>query len=131
LIEPTRRLDMQDETRDPARRHRWIGLAVLALPAAVFAVFAVAEGVGLESGWWGHLIQLAVLALLATAAWVRPRIGGPLLIILGVAFAGVVALGGGADPNLGGLAIISAPLVASGVFFTLAGRTTQHAPSRR
>ncbi len=113
---------MDDQTQVSARGHRWIGLAILALPTAVITLFAVAEGIGGEPGWWGHPIQLAVLVLLAVVAWARPRIGGPLLILLGVVFVGFVAFEARGAPNLAGVAIIAAPFIAAGVFFTLAGR---------
>lgn len=38
------------------RRRRLAGLGVLAVPLLVVTVFAVAEGVGGEAGWWGHLL---------------------------------------------------------------------------
>jgi FtsH-binding integral membrane protein len=128
---PSTRSNARSAARGPARTYRWIGLAILAVPATLIAVFAVAEGIGQEPGWWGHLLQLAVLALVASGAWMRPRIGGPLLILLGIAFAGSVALGSREAPNLAGLAIVAAPLIASGAFFTLAGRTAKRVPSQR
>jgi hypothetical protein len=50
------------------------------------------------------------------------RVGGPLLILAGAAFTGFVVLQNRATFNLAGFAIVAAPLIASGVFFTLAGR---------
>jgi hypothetical protein len=127
----TRIVDRGGGTRDEARRRKWIGLAFLAPPAAAVALFAVAETVGLEPGWWGHVLQLAAVALLAGGAWMRPRIGGPLLILAGTAFTGFVVLQSRPTFNLAGLAIVAVPLIASGVFFTLAGRATRQVPSQR
>jgi hypothetical protein len=110
----------------PARTHKLVGLAFLAVPLSLFAVFSVAEGIGLEPGWWGHLLQLAAALLLAVAAWVRPSFGGPALIVAGAAFGVVLLL---TDQELSGrlaaVGIVVAPLIVSGVFFTLAGRGAQ------
>ena len=123
--------------RDPGRRRaaerrKLIGLAFTALPVTVFAVFAVAEGIGLEEGWWGHLLQLAVVVLLAAGAWVRPRLGGPVLILSGTTFTVMMLL---ADRDLAkvlsGVALVFAPLIVAGAMFTLAGNTTARSRSRR
>lgn len=111
------------------RRYKLVALALLALPAALFGVFAVAEGIGLEEGWWGHVVQLALAALLAWGAWVRPRIAGPLLILAGAALAGFMVLegNGGGALNVGGLTVVAASLAIAGLLFTVAGnqaRTT-------
>jgi len=63
---------------------RWLGLAFLALPVLVFAVFAVGEGIGGEEGWWGHLIQLVIALALVAGAWFLPKVFGPLLIVVGI-----------------------------------------------
>ena len=113
------------DTPGVARRRKLIGLTFLAVPVTVFALFAVAEGVGLEPGWWGHLIQLAAAVLVAVGAWVRPRIGGPVLILAGTVFTVIVLLGDGEfAAKLAPIAIVFAPLIVAGVFFTLAGKTT-------
>jgi hypothetical protein len=129
-VTPASLVPMDVDTSRVIRRRKRLGLALLGPTAVVVAVFAVAEGVGLEPGWWGHVLQLAFLALLAAGAWVRPRIGGPVLVLIGVAFAGVVALGSRGVPNLPGLAIVAAPLIASGVCFTLAGSTPKQVASQ-
>ena len=91
----------------------------------MIAVSAAAEGAGLEPGWWGHLIQLAVLAPFVAGAGLRPRIGGPLLILLGIAFTVSVVFGRRGDPNVAGLLIVAFPGIASGASFTLAGLAKQ------
>lgn len=110
-----------------ARRRRLIGMAFLVLPLAIFTLFAVAEGVGGEAGWWGHLIQLAIGVLLAIGAWRWPRIVGPLLIAVGAVLTGVVLVQGGGEAaaNRFGVVLVFAPLLFAGIFFTLAGRASK------
>lgn len=120
------------DTRRIIQRRKLFGLAFMAVPVTVFLVFAVGEGVGLESGWWGHLLQLAVAVLLAVGAWVRPRVGGPALTVVGTLLAvWMLTADGGFAGMLAGLAIVSVPLIVAGVFFTLAGNATTGAQLRR
>ena len=120
------------DTRRITQRRKLFGLAFMALPVTVFVVFAVAEGVGLEPGWWGHLLQLAVAALVAVGAWIRPRVGGPALILAGTLLTAWMLMADGGFPGmLAGLAIVSVPLIVAGVFFTLAGNPTTRAPTHR
>jgi hypothetical protein len=127
------KLDVSDPgTRRVVHSLKLFGLAFMALPVTVFAVFAVAEGIGLEEGWWGHLLQLAAAVLLAVVAWVRPRIGGPALILAGTVLTVWMLLAdGGFAEKLAGAAIVFAPLIVAGAFFTLAGNSTARAPSHR
>jgi hypothetical protein len=91
----------------------------------------VAEGIGREEGWWGHLLQLAVAVLLAVGAWVRPRIGGPALILVGTLFVARMLVADGALAGmLARLSIVSVPLIVAGVFFALAGKASRP-PSHR
>jgi len=120
------------DTRRIIQRRKLFGLAFMAVPVTVFVVFAIGEGIGLEPGWWGHLLQLAVAVLLAVGAWVRPRVGGPALIVAGTLLAAWVLTADGGFPGmLAGLAIVSVPLIVAGVFFTLAGNATTRAPAHR
>jgi hypothetical protein len=121
---------MKTKISDPggnrvARRRKLFGLAFMAPPVILFAVFAVAEGIELASGWWGHVVQFAAAAGLAVVAWIRPRIGGPLLIVAGIALLLLLALQGAGDGGLNwpAIVIVFVPLVVAGVFFTLAGTT--------
>jgi hypothetical protein len=108
------------------RRRKLIGLAFMAPSIVLFGLFAVAEGIGLEPGWWGHLLQLAAAVLVIALAWVRPRIGGPVLIVAGTALTAIALLAGGElTEKLAPIAIVCAPIIAAGVFFTLAGRAMQ------
>jgi hypothetical protein len=106
-----------------ARKRKLFGLAFMAPPVILFAVFAVAEGIELEAGWWGHVFQFAAAVGLAVVAWVRPRIGGPLLIVTGMAPLLLLALNG--RMNWSAIVMVFVPLVAAGVSFTLAGTTTR------
>lgn len=120
------------DTRRIIQRRKLFGLAFMAVPVTVFVVFAIGEGIGFEPGWWGHLLQLAVAVLLAVGAWVRPRVGGPALILAGTLLAAWVFTADGGFPEmLAGLAIVSVPLIVAGVFFTLAGNARTGAQLRR
>jgi hypothetical protein len=120
------------DTHGPAQRLKLIGLAFMAVPMTLFVVFGVAEGVGLEPGWWGHLLQLAAAVALAVGAWVRPRIGGPVLVLAGTVFSVMVLLSDREfGSKLGSVAIVFVPLIVAGVFFTLAGRATTRATPPR
>lgn len=104
------------------RRRKLIGLAFLAVPVVIVGVFAVAEGIGGEAGWWGHLIQLAIGLGLAAGVWRYPRIGGPLLIAAGILLTGILlARGEGVGGAVSSAGLLSIPLIVAGVFFTLAG----------
>lgn len=112
------------DTDRMARRYRIVGLAFLALPATLVTVLAVAEGVGLESGWWGHAVQIAVVVGVGVLAWMRPKIGGGLLLFVGVAFAlHTLLIQSWADPTatLAAVGLVWAPLAVSGGFFLAAG----------
>lgn len=123
-------VSVSDTRRITQRRKLW-GLAFMALPVTVFVAFAVAEGIGREEGWWGHLLQLAVAVLLAVGAWVRPRIGGPALILVGTLFVARMLVADGALAGmLARLSIVSVPLIVAGVFFALADKASRP-PSHR
>jgi hypothetical protein len=109
---------------------KWLGLAFLAVPVLVVALFAVGEGIGGEEGWWGHLIQLAIAAALVAGAWLLPKVFGPLLVVLGIAPV-IAMLVAGAPVGVvsGSILVVWLPLVLSGVFFTVAGY--RHRPSER
>jgi hypothetical protein len=94
----------------------------LAVPLLVIVVFAIGEGVGGESGWWGHLIQLAIAVALLVGGWFAPKVAGPLLIIAGLLLAVPTLI---QAPSAGvistALLIVHLPMILAGVFFTLAG----------
>lgn len=71
--------------------------------------------------------------LLAVGAWVRPRVRGPALILVGALFAAwmLVAADRELAGVLAGLAIAPVPLIVAGVFFHLAGNTTTRARLHR
>lgn len=109
---------------DREHHRKLVALAVLAIPIALVAVFAIAEGLGSEAGWWGHLIQLAIVVAAAVAAWYLPRVTGPILVILGVAFIGWVAVNAaqGGFVNLPGILLVGVPLIVAGVLFARSRR---------
>jgi hypothetical protein len=88
------------------------------------ALFAVAEGLGNEAGWWGHLIQLAIVLTVAAASWIAPRVAGPILVLLGIAFVAWVAVNAvqSGFVNLAGIVLVGVPLIVSGVLFARSGR---------
>lgn len=111
----------QRRSVSPRRRYRLIGLGCVGIPIAILTLFAVGEGIGGEPGWWGHLIQLAIGLGLAAAAWLAPRIGGPVLIGAGLVFSGMM-LGANLEwgSKLSAVVILFVPVIVSGVFFWLA-----------
>lgn len=127
----TTRVGLPDRGHTSRRRRLW-GLAFLVPPVALITVFTVAEGIGLEAGWWGHLLQLAVVVAVAVLAWVRPRLGGPLLILAGVVPAVWIlsqAASGGSADSLPAIALVFLPLVVAGSLFTLAGNGRSREPT--
>lgn len=98
------------------------GLVLLLVPIGVLLLFTFGEGrEGLQ-----HLVQLAPLLAVAVLAWYRPRLGGTLLIVIGLALAVAFpflvdfALG----TTLGVIAIFFAPAILAGALFLLAGGMT-------
>jgi hypothetical protein len=80
-------------------------------------------GIAGEAGWWGHLIQLAIVLVLLAVAWYVPEAGGPLLIVWGTALTAVF-LAALADPSSSGaasngLVLVALPLLLAGVFVTI------------
>jgi hypothetical protein len=87
----------------------------------VVVAFALGESVGGEEGWWGRLIQLAIGLGLVARAWFAPKVGGPLLIDLGIV--PIVFMLANATPGgvIGStVLIIWLPLILARVFFTRA-----------
>jgi hypothetical protein len=111
---------------------RWkvLGLAVLAIPLLVITLFAVGEGFGGESAWWGHLIQLAIGLAAFVGGWFAPIVVGPLLVLTGVAFTVVtltnLAAGGVVSSAL---VILWLPMIISGALLTVAGSRQRVTPS--
>ena len=62
------------------RRLRRLGRGLALVPLGIVAFFAVAEGIGREPGWLGHVLQLVLLGVPVVVAWRRPRIGWALLL---------------------------------------------------
>lgn len=106
------------------RKYKLLGLVFVVAPLAVFAALAIGVGIGLEPGWWGHLLQLAIAGTLTALVWMRPRLGGPLLGLAGALLGLLIVMqtgDEGAVANLAGVAIVALPLLVAGAFFTIAG----------
>lgn len=108
-------------SRAATRNSKLVGLAFLIPPITLFLTFAIGEGIGGEEGWWGHLIQLAVAALLGLGAWAWPRVGGAALILSGIAFGAWVIMVSEFPAGLAALAIVGVPLIVSGAFLVRSG----------
>jgi hypothetical protein len=106
-----------------ARRYRWTGMALIAVPFTLFAILAVGEAATLEPGWWSHLLQVVAVVLLGALAWSRPAIGGAVLVVTGLVFTvlALVAFNEVAAALLA-IAVFLVPLIVAGVLFILAGR---------
>ena len=116
-----------------SRRRKKVGAGFAGLPLAVFTMLAIGEAAALEPGWWSHLIQVAAVIAVAALAWTRPRIGGPVLSVIGTVFTTIIASAGGGDA-LGRLltsAVLFLPLIVAGVFFSLAGYGSPTTPRTR
>lgn len=118
------------------RTRKLAGLAFVALPLAVFTLFAVGEVVALETGWWIHLLQMAAIALLLALAWSRPHVGGPVLTVVGLVLSALLIAGVRDDlmSRLMTVGLLFAPLIVGGIAFTLAGargRVTSAVSGRR
>lgn len=107
-------------------RRKLIAVIFAAVPTAIVALFAIAEGIGSEPGWWGHLIQLALVVTPTVLAWLWPKIGGPILILAGLAFAVfVMVMSRPVGQSLLTVAVVFLPLMIAGILFTRIG----YAPS--
>lgn len=93
------------------------GLAIV-----VLTLFAVGETVGGDRSGLGHLIFAVPIGLLMWLGWVRPAWGGVLLLLLGVAAAGVYQDALRGPGWLAPFLIIVAPLLLSGLLLLAAAR---------
>jgi hypothetical protein len=110
---------------------RWLRIAALiplGLPAAIYLLFAVGEMAGGDLSGAAHLLQLAVIVLLAILAWMRPLEGGIGLVVGGavsaVSFiAGMAAAMPSTEPTAvsPALMIVALPQIISGALFFIAG----------
>jgi hypothetical protein len=122
-----------------------LGLRIAALiplvpQGAIYLLFGVAEMVGGDLSGGMHLLQLAVIVLLAILAWMRPLEGGIGLVLAGVASAvpfisAMATAGSSAEPTVvsPALLILAVPQILSGVLFFIAGmlgrRVASHGPT--
>ena len=109
-------------------RFRRLGLALLAVPAVVLTLAMSLELAAGNVRGVQHLLEIAIVAAMAWAAWRRPFAVGQLLMIGGALVAVVFVLFiHPADITLIEIAIVELvvfmPIVISGAFFTVAGAT--------
>lgn len=115
-----------DRPRDERTRLlRRVAFGIAGVPVGVLVLFAVAEGVGREQGWWGHVLQLVPVGAALAVARVRPRVGGVLVAVVGLVPLALALWEGRPDALLGAGVLLTLPLVTSGVMLALTdlGRT--------
>jgi hypothetical protein len=102
----------------PAHWIRIAGLTPLGLQIAIFLLFGVGEMAAGDLSGAGHLLQVAVTALLGILAWMRPLEGGVALFIVGM----VTSIPFPESAVMSsGIMIMAAPQVVSGALFFIAG----------
>jgi hypothetical protein len=108
------------------RRLRIVGLACLAVPAALLLLFAVGEMAGGDLSGAQHLPEVAAVGAIGWTAWRWPYILGMVLMLGGAVLALVFVLW--LHPSgitLLGIAVVELllfiPAIAAGACFTLAG----------
>lgn len=112
-----------------ASNNKWklAGVFTLLVPIIFFLVFAIGEGI---QGWSHYLQALLPLVLLAIAWW-WPRVGGAILVGLGVVLGVLYAVQANSQAVsatiLVGL-IVFAPIIISGVCFL---RASYRRPNRK
>ncbi len=108
------------------RKMKKVAVGLLLLPIGVLTLFTVGEIMGGDWSGASHLVQLAPLVLLAWVGWRYPKIGGLLLVVIGIVLAvvyAVVTRGRLSVMTVGlvELLILLPPVVAGGLFM-LSGR---------
>ena len=113
------------------RSAHWLriaGLFPLGLQVAVFLLFGIGEMASGELGGAGHLLQVAVTALLGILAWLKPLEGGAALFMLGFIFSMVTAMSVPEDAVMApAIMILAAPQIVSGTLFFIAGMVARSA----
>lgn len=122
-----------DTRQIPAATGRWpriVGLILLLVPIGALAWAGLSEVAGGDATGLQHIVEIIPLAALAALAWFRPRLGGPLLVGIGLVLALVYA--GFAFQNLErgpvwlwllvGLVLFAPVLLAGGLFWAAARR---------
>jgi hypothetical protein len=107
-------------------RLKAIALALLAIPLAVLALFAVGEVAGGDWSGLQHVVQALPLVLLALAAYRWPVAAGWLLVVVGAGIMGLYVVLTYSRFELATIAVaefIFAMPVVAGILLVLAGRS--------
>jgi len=122
----------------PAHWLRLAGLIPLGLQVAIFLLFGIGEMASGDLSGAGHLLQVAVTALLGMLAWMRPLEGGAALFgvaalfivnsIVGVVTSMPLPESTAISPAI---MIMAAPQIVSGALFFIAGMLARNAITPR
>ena len=96
-------------------------MILLGLSAGVLLLFTVAETMGGDLSGLGHLIQLLPVVVLMWFGWRRPRLGGWLLLGLGL-FVSTSLYISQAGLQLASLLILVLPILLGGALFLVSAR---------
>ena len=125
----------RDQRVGSIRSAHWLriaGLFPLGLQVVIFLIFGVGEMAGGDLSGAGHLLQVAVPALLGILAWLKPLEGGAALFVLGFVFSMVTAMSVPEDAVMSpAIMILAAPQIVSGVLFFVAGMLARCATDPR
>ena len=127
----------RDQRAGSIRSAHWlriVGLIPLGLQVAIFLLFGIGEMASGDLSGAGHLLQVAVTALLGILAWMRPLEGGAAifglaaLFIVGFIVAVVTSIPLPESTAISpGIMIMAAPQIVSGALFFIAGMLAQSA----
>lgn len=120
----------RDQRAGGIRSAHWLriaGLIPLGLQVLIYLVFGIGEMTSGDLGGAGHLLQVAVTALLGMLAWMRPLEGGIALFVCGaLSVIGLIVALVPSGPLPEGavlspaLMITAVPQIVSGVLFFIA-----------
>lgn len=93
----------------------WIARAALVIWVGFWAFFTVGELLSASTGGWSHvLVPMAPVLVFAVGAWVRPIVGGSLLIAGGIAAFAFF-------DSVGAWLLLAGPAVGLGIAFLTLG----------
>jgi len=131
----------RDQRAGRSRSAHWLriaGLIPLGLQVAIFLLFGIGEMASGELGGAGHLLQVAVTALLGILAWMRPIEGGAALFggaaffIVSFIVSMVTSIPLPESSVISpAIMIMAAPQIVSGVLFFFAGMLARSATTPR
>ena len=127
----------RDQRAGSIRSAHWLriaGLIPLGLQVAIFLLFGIGEMASGDPSGAGHLLQVAVTALLGILAWMRPLeagaalFGGAALFIVGFIVGVVTSIPLPESTVISpAIMIMAAPQIVSGVLFFIAGMLARSA----